>query len=126
VHGDLGFTPRNTPDEIASLSEGWKQALQRVFARFTPSVIGYGGNDGSLMALLENLPDGMPNAIYWCQRGSGAPPERIGALLQKKKGLGVPIPGFGELMLRLQDTMREVWPIKDLHEAMCKRQRARR
>jgi len=25
VHGDLGFTPRNTPDEIARLSKEWKE-----------------------------------------------------------------------------------------------------
>jgi Tfp pilus assembly protein PilF len=125
VHGDLGFTPRNTPHEIARLSKDWKQALGRVLQSFTPIVIGYGGNDGSLMAALESLPKNVPDSIYWCQRETEPPSPRVLALLEKRKGRLVMIPGFDELMLKLQDRMRKEWEMPDLLEEMTKRQRQR-
>jgi len=125
VHGDLGFTPRNTPDEIARLSKEWKSALERVLKFFTPIVIGYGGNDGSLMASLESLPKGVPDSIYWCQREGDPILERVAALLEKKKGRLVVIPGFDEVMLKLQDHMLKEWKMPDLLQEMKKRQRQR-
>jgi Tfp pilus assembly protein PilF len=125
VHGDLGFTPRNTPDEIAELSQEWRRALRRVLERFTPIVIGYGGNDGSLMGTLESLPAGVPESIYWGQRDGTPASERILQLLEQKKGRLVTIPGFDELMLKLQDHMRDRWGMPDLLAEMEKRQRER-
>jgi Tfp pilus assembly protein PilF len=125
VHGDLGFTPRNTPDEIARLSKDWKQALERVLHSFTPIVIGYCGNDGSLMAALEGLPKNVPDSIYWCQRENEPPSPRVSALLDKRKGRLVMIPGFDELMLKLQFHMEKEWNMPDLLEEMSKRQRLR-
>lgn len=125
VHGDLGFTPRNTPKEIARLSDEWKTALTRVLERFTPIVIGYGGNDGSLMAALEGLPKNMPDSIYWCQREGNPVSQRVTQLLEERKGRLVVVPGFDELMLKLQDVMREEWKMPDLLGEMKKRQRER-
>jgi hypothetical protein len=34
----------------------WAAALTKIFDRFTPIVIGYGGNDGNLMGFLKKLP----------------------------------------------------------------------
>ncbi len=67
IHGDLGFRMSNTPDEIAALDKPWQEALERIFRRFTPIVIGYGGNDRTLMKLLRDLPPDIPDRIYWCQ-----------------------------------------------------------
>lgn len=125
VHGDLGFTPRNTPKEIARLSDEWKTALTRVLERFTPIVIGYGGNDGSLMAALEGLPKSMPDSIYWCQREGNPVSQRVTALLEERKGRLVVVPGFDELMLKLQDVMRDEWRMPDLLGEMKRRQRER-
>jgi Tfp pilus assembly protein PilF len=125
VHGDLGFTPRNTPNEIARLSKEWKRALERVLKSFTPIVIGYGGNDGSLMTSLEGLPKGVPDSIYWCQREGDGVSDRVKALLERKKGRLVVIPGFDELMLKLQDHMLKEWKMPDLLQEMKRRQRQR-
>jgi Tfp pilus assembly protein PilF/NAD-dependent SIR2 family protein deacetylase len=125
IHGDLGFTPRNTPKEIAQLSQNWKTALQRVLERFTPIVVGYGGNDGSLMATLESLPDGVPESIYWCHREGPPASPRVMKLLERRKGRLVIIPGFDELMLKLQDHMRLHWRMPNLLEEMEGRQRQR-
>jgi Tfp pilus assembly protein PilF len=103
IHGDLGFKPRNTPEEIASLDEEWQAALQKIFQRCTPIVIGYGGNDQSLMALLQNLEDGVPDRIYWCQLEGSRPSDEVQAFLAKRKGARlVRIPGFDELMILLE------------------------
>ena len=125
VHGDLGFAPRNTPDEIDGLSDEWTRALERGLEKFTPIVIGYAGNDGSLMAALESLPDGVPESLYWCLRERDAVTARVAALIKKRKGNIVLIPGFDEVMLRIQDTMREDWGMPDLLIEMKSRQRQR-
>ena len=125
VHGDQGFAPRNTPDEIDGLSDEWTRALERVLEKFTPIVIGYAGNDGSLMAALESLPDGVPESLYWCLRERDAVTARVAALIKKRKGNIVLIPGFDEVMLRIQDTMREDWGMPDLLIEMKSRQRQR-
>ncbi|MFY0535026.1 hypothetical protein [Nannocystis pusilla] len=39
----------NQAAEIAALQTAWIEPLTRVFRAYTPIVIGYGGNDGSLM-----------------------------------------------------------------------------
>ena len=55
VHGDLGFQLRNSTEELSKLPDGWKASLKQILCRCTPVVIGYDGNDGSLMSLLEGL-----------------------------------------------------------------------
>ena len=125
VHGDLGFAPRNTAGEIGTLSDGWKEALERVLERFTPIVIGYGGNDGSLMKALESLRDGVPESVYWCQRDGDPTTGRVNELIEQRKGNLVLIPGFDEVMLRIQDQMRDAWNMPDLLDEMKDRQRRR-
>jgi hypothetical protein len=93
----------NHADEIATLQNPWVDPLTRIFAAHTPIVLGYGGNDGSLMGFLANLPAGaIVGGLYWCYYGPGGPPGReICDLVAKHGGALVPIDGFDELMLRL-------------------------
>ena len=55
IHRDLLLAPLSNPDEVALLPGEWATALTKILQRFTPIVIGYGGNDGSLMGFLNNL-----------------------------------------------------------------------
>ena len=55
IHRDLLLAPLSDPEEIAKLPGEWAAALIKIFDRFTPIVIGYGGNDGSLMGFLKEL-----------------------------------------------------------------------
>jgi protein O-mannosyl-transferase len=55
IHRDLLLSPKSDPEDIATLPEEWQDALKKIFSRFTPIVIGYGGNDGSLMGFLKTI-----------------------------------------------------------------------
>jgi len=108
IHRDLLMAPMNRVAEIAALQGAWVDPLTRVFSRYTPIVIGYGGNDGSLMGFLNNLPeDAIPGGIFWCYYGPGGRPgPEIRHLVARHRGILVPIEGFDELMLRLSAQMR--------------------
>jgi len=49
IHHDLLLSPKNSENEVACLDENFSKNLKDVFKYYTPLVIGYGGNDGSLM-----------------------------------------------------------------------------
>lgn len=100
IHRDLFLAPKNDADGLQCLDEGWTSALKRLFDHYTPVVIGYGGNDGSLMSFLEKAE--IRGGLWWCYREKGGdPPERVRKLVTQKKGRLVPIIGFDEFMLEL-------------------------
>jgi len=133
VHGGLGFKPKNKPEDLCELSDEWKRALEQIFRRYTPIVIGYDGNDGCLMTFLENLSAGTPDTVYWCFRSQGMTPkehtakipERIRRFIKNRKGALVPIPGFDEMMVMLFDKLRDPLKIPDLFERLKERARNR-
>lgn len=66
IHRDLFLNPINDAG-TSTLAENWKKALTEIFRVHTPVVLGYGGNDGSLMGFLNSLEPGtIHNTIYWC------------------------------------------------------------
>ncbi|QBR33374.1 MULTISPECIES: tetratricopeptide repeat protein [Pseudomonas] len=102
IHRDLYFNPINDQDGVSNLEEGWKNALKKLFQYFTPIVVGYGGNDGSLMGLLNSLDLGdIAGRIIWCYREGSPPPPLAQEVLIKHDGIKVKIPGFDEFMLQL-------------------------
>jgi hypothetical protein len=108
IHGDLGFRMSNTPDEIAALDKPWQEALERIFRRFTPIVIGYGGNDRTLMKLLRDLPPDIPDRIYWCQWEREQPAPHVSEFLAAKDGARlIRHAGFDALMLQLEVELRK-------------------
>jgi protein O-mannosyl-transferase len=70
IHRDLLLEPINTPEGIATLAPGWVKALTDLLQYYTPIVIGYGGNDGSLMNFLNALEKPIRGGIFWCHRGN--------------------------------------------------------
>jgi Tfp pilus assembly protein PilF len=128
IHGDLGFRPLNTSDEIAKLDARWQCVLEQVFQRCTPIVIGYGGNDKTLMAMLCALPPGTPDRVYWCQRESQPLSDEVREFLASRSGARlVRHPGFDELMLLLEDHLRteKVMSIPNLEAELAARQKQR-
>ncbi|AHG43498.1 hypothetical protein N018_04980 [Pseudomonas syringae CC1557] len=102
IHRDLYFNPINDHDGVSNLEEGWKIALKKLFQYFTPVVVGYGGNDGSLMGLLNSLELGdIAGRMIWCYRNGSPPPLLAQEVLAKHDGIKVQIPGFDEFMLQL-------------------------
>ncbi|MEZ6111130.1 MAG: hypothetical protein R3C99_08950 [Pirellulaceae bacterium] len=66
VHGDHQLFPRNTPEETAVLDKRLAERLATVLHDRGLNVMGYGGNDESVLAMLEALPDeALPFGVYW-------------------------------------------------------------
>ncbi len=102
IHRDLFLHPISDLAGVSTLEQGWKIALKKLFQYFTPIVVGYGGNDGSLMDLLAGLePGDIAGRMVWCYRDGSPPPDKAMAVLKKHKGLLVKIAGFDEFMLQL-------------------------
>jgi len=102
IHRDIMLHPRNTRDETMRLAKSWKSVLMRALSAYTPIVMGYNGNDGSLMRLLENFVEknGKTKPIYWCYLKKDGQPKnkRIIRLLNKCGGFLVPIINFDVTM----------------------------
>jgi hypothetical protein len=108
VHRDLFFEPRNTPAELLELPDTWVSPLRALFEHYTPLVIGYGGNDGSLMGLLRTIePRRIVGRMLWCYREEdGLPRQEILEVVRRHSGVLVPILGFDETMLLLGDRLK--------------------
>ena len=94
IHRDLFLQPKSKAEDIKELSEEWKNVLKEIMDICTPIIIGYGGNDGSLMGFLESLDDN--KKIYWCCISN--PNDRIHNLLEKYDGYLVHIEDFDKTM----------------------------
>jgi tetratricopeptide (TPR) repeat protein len=105
IHRDLLLAPLSNPEEIANLPGEWTAALAKIFERFTPIVIGYGGNDGSLMGFLKTLTP-IEGGIFWCFREGSEIDPKIHEVVEHHCGRLVPIAGFDELMLQLQEKLQ--------------------
>lgn len=108
IHRDLYFAPKNDSNGVDTLEKGWHEALQRLFSHYTPIVIGYGGNDGSLMNFLNNENLQIPGRIFWCYRCEDKPTNPlILDTVARHNGVFVSIDGFDELMLQLSAVLVE-------------------
>jgi protein O-mannosyl-transferase len=131
IHGALGFAPKNQPNDISQLPEGWKNALGKIFDRYTPIVIGYGGNDGSLMGFLKALPAHVPDRVFWCVRVADARnvlkdvPPSVREYVESRRGRFVPIRGFDEMMAKLLTKLGEKGSVPDLYQRLQDRHRER-
>ncbi|MCP4117577.1 MAG: tetratricopeptide repeat protein [Desulfobacteraceae bacterium] len=106
LHRDLLLAPKNKDSEINNLSDNFKKSLSQIFNFYTPLVIGYGGNDGSLMDFLKSL-DHIEGGIYWFVREKETGlNDRIQGLLEQHNGRTVKIPGFDELMIQTGNTLK--------------------
>jgi protein O-mannosyl-transferase len=133
IHGTIGFSHKSKHDEIRNLPEVWKKPLDNIFRRCTPVVIGYSGNDGSLMDFLNGLPENVPDKVYWCIKTTRTDPKKeckaistkICDFVLAKNGYVVPIPGFDELFLTLYAQYQELHGMPDLYDRLCERSRRR-
>ncbi|MCU7259641.1 tetratricopeptide repeat protein [Pseudomonas koreensis] len=105
IHRDLFLEPQNDEVGVGTLDKAWATALRKLFQYYTPIVIGYGGNDGSLMGLLDSLNFGeISGRMIWCYRDD-LPNENALRVLKKHHGILVKIPGFDDLLLRLAEKL---------------------
>jgi tetratricopeptide (TPR) repeat protein len=105
IHRDLLLAPLSNPEEIAKLPGEWSTALTKVFDRFTPIVLGYGGNDGSLMGFLNSITP-IEGGVFWCYREGEEVEATTHEVIERHRGRLVPIAGFDEVMLQLQEKLQ--------------------
>jgi len=122
IHRDLLLAPLSNPEEIAALPDEWAAALTKILGRFTPVVIGYGGNDGTLMGFLKRL-EPIEGGIFWCYRAQGSADvdANIQAVVEHHRGRLVPIAGFDEFMLQLREQLKLPSLVPQLQEVHDKR-----
>ncbi|HEV2842054.1 MAG TPA: tetratricopeptide repeat protein [Chthoniobacterales bacterium] len=114
IHRDLLLDPMNDVDSVSYLRTEWAEALHKLLKRFTPIVIGYGGNDGSLMNFLQHMPSLGADGMFWAYRSQDTPPDRIQRLIRKHQGWAVPIYGFDELMAQFA----EIFAVGNLYDEL--------
>ncbi|WP_306548891.1 SIR2 family protein [Desulfobulbus sp.] len=106
IHRDLMLHPKNDAQGVGCLAQGWADALKQLFQNFTPLFIGYGGNDGSLMGFLNNLPQGaILGRPIWCKRKDTVLSETVQTFLEIHRGVVCTIEGFDEFMFPLMQTL---------------------
>ena len=105
IHRDLLFGPKNSQEDTKRLESGFAKHLEGVFKYYTPLVIGYGGNDGSLMDYLKELP-AIEGGIFWFYRNKAELTPRIQELIEQHGGWAVQIPGFDDLLIQMGDRLK--------------------
>ena len=118
IHRDLLLSPKSDPDEINTLDKGWKEPLNNIFSNHIPIVIGYGGNDGSLMTYFEKM-NKLSN-FFWCGHKGTPPSKRVEKLVEQMDGSYIEIDGFDEMMKELLWIFDEIKPIKEELDAITK------
>lgn len=105
IHRDLFYNPFSEPGQISIIADNWKNPLLRVFNQYIPIVLGYAGNDGSLMNYLNQIE--LPDKIFWCYRRNSYPEKKITDLLSKQSDSNlVEIAGFDEIMYQLMTVFK--------------------
>ncbi len=81
IHRDLLLSPKSDPKEINILDAGWNAPLDNIFSTHIPIVMGYGGNDGSLMTYFEKMKK--PSNFFWCGLNENNLSNRAKKLIEK-------------------------------------------
>ncbi|TYL41858.1 hypothetical protein [Dickeya sp. ws52] len=119
IHRDLHLHPKNDPNGVDTLEKGWEEALRGLFQHYTPLVIGYGGNDGSLMGLLEGLPVGhIPGRLFWCYREGDRPQGHILDIIARHNGVLVAVAGFDEFMVQIAQKFFEKFNLESIAQGI--------
>lgn len=100
LHGDYLFDDiKSTLKETESLEQNTKDKLIEFCKEYGLVVVGYSGNDRSIMDVLEYLTkqdNYLKNGIYWCMRRGDEVSHTLRNLLWKDKVYPVLIDGFDE------------------------------
>ena len=72
VHRDLFFHPFSDREHTGTIQKAWEDILDRFLSDYFLIVLGYGGNDGSLMDYFASLNN--RKQIYWCVYNPGEEP----------------------------------------------------
>src|SRR3989338_8665971 len=97
LHGDYLYSAvKNTDREIATQDPNMARQVSQVLGEYGLVVVGYSGNDESVMNILSQISD--KNDLYWCVRRDAEPNKRVKDLLDQKGGFLINIDGCDEMM----------------------------
>lgn len=118
LHGDYLYDDiKSTLRETESLNDNMKDKFIEFAKDHGLIVVGYAGNDRSIMDILTMLlqrQDYFKYGIYWCIRKGDYIGEELRKLLWKDRVYYVEIGGFDELMAELNDILNDgELPIED-------------
>jgi tetratricopeptide (TPR) repeat protein len=127
LHGDFLYDSiKNTIRETETLDKNMKDKFMQFAREYGLVVIGYGGNDRSIMDILDAMleSDGyFPNGLYWCKRDGGKVSKRLNRLMRRENAYWVEIEGFDEFMAELHDDLGLRLPdsVRDPYKATTER-----
>lgn len=102
LHGDFLYDSiKNTQKELLSLERNMEDKLTQFSRELGLIVVGYSGNDFSIMTILANLlreQDCFPHGIHWCVRKNSKISGRLEDLLQYDRVLLYEIDSFDALL----------------------------
>lgn len=109
LHGDFLFDNiKNTTTELQTLETNMREKFRQYATEFGLIVIGYSGNDQSVMDALDKLiaKDGcFPHGIYWCVRKGSGLSARVQKLATHPSFKLIEITGFDEFFADLQEAL---------------------
>jgi tetratricopeptide (TPR) repeat protein len=115
LHGDYLFDSiKNTTSELQSIEDNMRAKFSEYAEHQGLLVVGYAGNDASIMDLLDLLvrnPKNFRDGVYWCLRDGEAPSRRVQQLLRHDRVYLVRIAGFDEFMAEIADAMNIGLPV---------------
>lgn len=127
LHGDFLYDSiKNTITETESLEKNMRDKFIQFSREYGLVVIGYGGNDRSIMDILDMMlrsEDSLPYGLYWCMRKGGAVSRKLDRLMRREKAYWVEIGGFDEFMAELHDGLGLRLPdtVSDPYKAVTER-----
>ena len=93
---------KNTVRETEVLEKNMREKFMQFAKEYGLIVIGYGGNDRSIMDILETMvrseENYFPHGIYWCLRDENAVNKKVQKLLRRENTFWVKIVGFDDFM----------------------------
>ena len=119
LHGDFLYDSiKNTVRETENLEKNMRDKFMQFAREYGLVVIGYGGNDRSIMDILDTIlksEGDFPNGLYWCKRKGDKASKKLERLMRRDKAYWVEIESFDEftaelhdkLGIRLPDTVRD-------------------
>lgn len=128
LHGDYLYDNlRNTATETGAkaLDEAMRDALQQTVEEYGLVVVGYSGEDESIMDPLIEA-DLSEYGVYWCTRDSKSVSEKAGELLEQPNTYLVEIEGFGSLMRKFGNRIDGLEPPEPTEVVERAKERANR
>lgn len=105
LHGDFLFDNiKNTVRELESLEDNMRSKFRQYASEFGMIVIGYAGNDRSIMDTLNTLlhsGTAFPHGIYWCIRKDSEPSDDVKNLARFPRFHLVEIDSFDDFVAEL-------------------------